>query len=107
LRDKKGVLQGFGKVTRDVTRRKRAEEALGELSSRLLEAHERERARIAVELNDKTRPRFSSLLAKLYQLQKRADGSSDETLQLAGDSSSLAESLPTDITGGSQFFNRL
>jgi len=105
LRDKKGVLQGFGKVTRDVTRRKRAEEALGELSSRLLEAHERERARIAVELNDKTSPRFSSLLAKLYQLQKRADGSSDETLQLARDSISLAESLSTDITVVSQFLN--
>src|SRR5437588_5381006 len=105
LRDKKGVLQGFGKVTRDVTRRKRAEEALGELSSRLLEAQARERGRVAVELNDKASPRLSSLLAKLDQLQKRADGSSDETLQLARDSISLAESLSTDITVVSQFLN--
>ena len=105
FRDKNGVLKGFGKVTRDATRRKRAEEALGELSSRLLEAQDRERRRIAVELNDRTSPRFSSLLAKLYQLQKRAEGSRDDTLQLAGDSISLAESLSGEITVVSQFLN--
>ena len=105
LRDKKGVLRGFGKVTRDATRRKRAEEALGELSSRLLEAQDRERRRIAVELNDKTSPRFSSLLSKLHQLQKRTEGSSQDTLQLAKDSTALAESLSREISIVSQFLN--
>ena len=105
LRDKKGVLKGFGKVTRDATRRKRAEEALGELSSRLLEAQDRERRRIAVELNDRTSPNFSSLLSKLYQLQKRAEESGDGTLQMTRDSISLAESLSKEITIVSQFLN--
>jgi len=105
LRDKKGVLRGFGKVTRDATRRKRAEEALGELSSRLLEAQDRERRRIAVELNDRTSPSFSSLLSKLYQLQKRAEESGDGALQMARDSISLAESLSKEITIVSQFLN--
>ena len=105
LRDKKGELKGFGKVTRDATRRKRAEEALGELSSRLLEAQDRERRRIAVELNDKTSPRFSSLLSKLYQLQKRTENSSQDTLQLAKDSTALAESLSREISIVSQFLN--
>jgi PAS domain S-box-containing protein len=105
LRDKKGVLRGFGKVTRDATRRKRAEEALGELSSRLLEAQDRERRRIALELNDRTSPSFSSLLAKLYQLQKRAEESGGSAVQLARDSISLAETLSTEITIVSQFLN--
>ena len=105
FRDKKGELKGFGKITRDATRRKRAEEALGELSSRLLEAQDRERRRIAVELNDKTSPSFSSLLAKLYQLQKRAEGSSYDTFKLVCDSIALAESLSREITVVSQFLN--
>jgi len=51
-----GELYGFGKVTRDITERKRVEEALADytrrlqsLSGRLLEAQETERRRIAFQ----------------------------------------------------------
>src|SRR5262245_26225849 len=73
LRDTAGGLKGFCKVTRDATRRKRAEDALAELSTRLLEAEDNERRRIALELNDKTSPNFTSLLFKLRQIKKRTE----------------------------------
>ena len=105
LRDKKGVLKGFCKVTRDATRRKRAEDALAELSTRLLEAEDNERRRIALELNDKTSPNFTSLLMKLRQIKKRTEKLSGDTLQLVGDSILLADSLSREIRVVSYFLN--
>src|SRR5207237_5655795 len=43
VRDEHGNLQGFGKVTHDLTERKQAEEALGALAGRLVHAEDRER----------------------------------------------------------------
>jgi PAS domain S-box-containing protein len=105
LRDDTGVLKGFCKVTRDATRRKRAEDALAELSTRLLEAEDSERRRIALELNDKTSPNFTSLLLKLRQLRKRTEKLGGDTLQLVGDSLLLADSLSREIRVVSYFLN--
>jgi len=105
LRDKKGVLTGFCKVTRDATRRKRAEDALAELSTRLLEAEDNERRRIALELNDKTSPNFTSLLMNLRQIRKRTEKLGGDTLQLVGDSILLADSLSREIRVVSYFLN--
>src|SRR3989440_1837548 len=41
LRDERGTLEGFGKVTRDLTERKQAEKVQQELSWRLVEAQDR------------------------------------------------------------------
>ncbi|MDT3397385.1 PAS domain-containing sensor histidine kinase [Streptomyces sp. B1866] len=55
LIDDTGELRGFGKVTRDLTERRRAEQALTErrrLLSHLVEAQEQERRRIAWDVHD-------------------------------------------------------
>jgi len=55
LFDRTGCLRGFGKVTRDMTERRRAEQALLErrrLVSHLVEAQELERRRIAWDVHD-------------------------------------------------------
>jgi len=105
LRDNTGNLKGFCEVTRDATRQKRAEDALAELSTRLLEAEDNERRRIALELNDKTSPNFTSLLMKLRQIRKRTEILGGDTLQLVGDSILLADSLSREIRVVSYFLN--
>ena len=94
VRDAEGQLLGFGKVTRDLTERKQAEQALSELSGRLVEAQDRERKRIAASLNDSTSPSFVALVSKLYQVRKRTEGLAS---QLVDDSIALAEFLFREI----------
>jgi PAS domain S-box-containing protein len=52
VRDRQGQLLGFGKVTKDLTERKRAEELMRELSGRLLVMQDAERGRLGRELHD-------------------------------------------------------
>jgi PAS domain S-box-containing protein len=52
LWDSNGRLQGFSKIVRDATERKRAEENMRELSARLLQSQDEERRRLARELHD-------------------------------------------------------
>ena len=52
IRGPDGQLLGFGKVTRDLTERKKAEERLRELSGRLLKIQDDERSRLGRELHD-------------------------------------------------------
>jgi PAS domain S-box-containing protein len=52
IRDEHGELLGFGKVTRDLSERKRAEEQLRELSYSLLKLQDQERGRLGRELHD-------------------------------------------------------
>ena len=94
VRDEHGNLQGFGKVTHDLTERKQAEEALGALAGRLVHAQDRERQRVATSLSDSTSPSFVALLSKLYQVRKRTDGT---TAQLTDDCIALAEFLSREI----------
>jgi PAS domain S-box-containing protein len=94
VRDEHGSLQGFGKVTRDLTERKQAEEALAALAGRLVQAQDRERQRVATSLSDSTSPSFAALLSKLYQLRKRTDRAS---AQLTDDCIALAEFLSREI----------
>jgi PAS domain S-box-containing protein len=52
IRNDRGELIAFGKVTRDLTERKRAEEQLRELSHSLLKMQDQERGRLGRELHD-------------------------------------------------------
>jgi PAS domain S-box-containing protein len=52
IRDASGQLVGYGKVTRDLTERKKAEEQLRELSHHLLRMQDEERGRLGRELHD-------------------------------------------------------
>jgi PAS domain S-box-containing protein len=58
----------FG-VHLDVTERKRADEALSDMTRKLVEAQEQERARIARELHDDINQRLAMLAIELEQLQ--------------------------------------
>jgi PAS domain S-box-containing protein len=60
--------QFVSSTIRDITDRKRAQEALQELSARLIEAQEEERSRIARELHDDTSQRLALLAIELEQL---------------------------------------
>jgi PAS domain S-box-containing protein len=52
IHDPSGQLIGYGKVTRDLTERKRTEEQLRELSRRVLRSQDEERGRLGRELHD-------------------------------------------------------
>jgi PAS domain S-box-containing protein len=59
---------------RDVTERKRAEEALRGVSGRLISAHEQDRIRLARELHDDVAQRLSLLSLELDVLDERSAG---------------------------------
>jgi PAS domain S-box-containing protein len=63
----------------DITERKLAEEALGSVRSRLIEAQEQERARISRELHDDTNQRLAMLAIGLEQLRNDLP---DDTVEL-------------------------
>ena len=77
LRDDSGTLIGFGTVTRDLTERKRADTALGELSGRLMQLQDEERRRIGRELLDTTSPLLTSLIGRLYTARQRREVGAD------------------------------
>lgn len=94
VRDDRGSLLGFGQVTRDLTERKQAEEALGALSGRLVETQDRERRRISLSLNDSTNPSLAALISKLHLAQYRPEA---EARQLIDDCVALAEFVSREI----------
>ena len=101
VRDARGKLEGFGKVTRDLTERKtaedgrnRGEEVLKALFGRMVDVQDQERKRIALSLSDSTSPAFASLLSKLYQAKERAEGDAG---RLIDDSIALTEFLSREI----------
>jgi PAS domain S-box-containing protein len=89
VRDEGGSLEGFAKVTRDLTERKRVEEALKELSGNLVEAQDRERKRISLSLSDSTSPTLAALVSKLHLAKSRSE--------LIDECVALAESLSREI----------
>ena len=63
------MLRMIGMVA-DITERKRAEEALADLTRKLIEAQEQERARIGRELHDDIGQRLAMLINELSQFQR-------------------------------------
>ncbi len=68
--DQAGTLRGFAQVTRDLSERRLAEDALRHLSQRLLTAQEDERRRIARELHDEVGQVLTSVKLTLQWLQR-------------------------------------
>jgi PAS domain S-box-containing protein len=69
LCDAEGSLRGFGKVTRDLTDRRKAEAAVRLLSERLLRLQDEEQRRIARELQGGVAVEVDTMLSKLSLIQ--------------------------------------
>lgn len=69
LHDETGGLKGFSKVARDFTERRQAQQALRDLSGRLLRAEDQERRRLAREFHDGTSQTLASMQLQLALLQ--------------------------------------
>ena len=87
-------------VNLDVTERKRAEEALFEVNSRLIQAQEQERARIGRELHDNVNQRLAMLAIELEHLQdnpsevrSRVQELLQQTTELSNDVQALSHEL--------------
>ena len=94
---------GYIGTSIDVTERKQAEEALADVSRRLIEAQEQERTRIARELHDDIGQRLALLAIELEQLQQNPPNLSEvrsrmgelwkQTSEIATDIQSLSHEL--------------
>jgi len=65
-----GTVGGILILTEDITRRKQMEQALSDMSRKLIEAQEQERARIGRELHDDINQRLALLNVELSQLKE-------------------------------------
>jgi signal transduction histidine kinase len=85
-------------IARLVSRlRRMAEEALSSVNRRLIDAEERERARIARELHDDIGQRFALLQVKVEQLRAGIPNSNVEVLTMMDELQKQIEGLSTDI----------
>lgn len=97
LRDEKGKLRGFISVTRDVTDRKRAEEELRKLSTRLMNLQDQEHRRIARELHDSEGQNLSVLLMSLSKLKRSSSNLDSESQAMLSESIEIANQCLRDI----------
>jgi two-component system CheB/CheR fusion protein len=78
IHDKDGTLRGFTKITRDITDRMRAEEAVRQLSGHILRLQDEERRRIARDLHDSTAQLLTALSMNLSLAGRRPSVAQDE-----------------------------
>jgi PAS domain S-box-containing protein len=91
VRDQNGEPQYAIGMVEDITTRKRAVEALRELSGRLLRLQDQERRRIARELHDSTAQRLGALAMYLSEVKKSAPDLSPRARTCLSESLELAE----------------
>lgn len=91
LHDSAGRLTGFAKITRDLTERRKAEMAIGELAGRLFRLQDEERKRLARQLHDRTSPYLSAVLASLYKMREHVDGADPKVMEDLNDSISKVQ----------------
>lgn len=84
LYDDAGELRGFGKVTRDMTERRRAEQQLTDrrrLLAHLVEAQEQERQRIAWDVHDDTIQAMVAVAMRLQLLARKLPEEHRDTIE--------------------------
>jgi len=97
LRNATGEIIGIIATVRDITARKQAEEALHDLSHRLLKAQDEERRRIARELHDSTTQDLVAVMLTLDSLHESLAGRGDQEVEKLDDSLAILEKCAHDI----------
>ena len=92
VRDEEGSLIGFAKITRDLTERRQAEAAIGELSGRLLRLQDDERQKLATQLHDRTSSYLTAVLGSLYRVKAHLKSADAVLLHDVEDSIAKVES---------------
>jgi PAS domain S-box-containing protein len=87
----------FTVMIRDVTERRRAEEALASVSRRLIEAQEEERTRIARELHDDFNQRIALLAVNLGTLKQDLPNSNGKLIRRVEEASKQTSDLASGI----------
>jgi PAS domain S-box-containing protein len=95
--DEQGRMVRMIGMVADVTEEKRAEEALSGVSRRLIEAQERERARIARELHDDIAQRLALVAIELQHLQQNPPSSTVETSSRVDEFRKRITEISTDV----------
>jgi PAS domain S-box-containing protein len=80
-------------VNAEVTERKRTEEALVDVNRRLIEAQERERARIGRELHDDVNQRLAMLAMELEQLQNNPSEVENRVRKLLNETNEISNDV--------------
>src|SRR6516165_977126 len=95
-----GAVGGILILAEDITRRKQMEEALSDLTRKLIESQEQERARIGRELHDDINQRLAMLGVELEQLQEnpsevqsRVQELRKQTTELSNDVQAMSHDL--------------
>jgi len=100
IKDSTGTTVGCCGIARDITERKEAEQALSEMTRKLIQAQEQERSRIGRELHDDISQRLAMLLLELERLgetpadiQSRTRELRKELHQISDDVQALSHDL--------------
>ena len=100
IKDATGKTVGFSGISRDITERKRTEDALSTMSRKLIESQEQERTRIGRELHDDINQRLAMLAIELGRLQSnpleigsRLQQLLEETIAISNDVQALSHEL--------------
>jgi two-component system sensor kinase len=97
VRDETGQLIGFAKITRDLTERRKAESAIGELSARLFRLQDEERQRLAGHLHDRTSSYLTQVLGSLYRVKAHLKSADVVLLNDVGESITMVEAASDTI----------
>ena len=99
LRDSQGHVVGASKIVRDITERKRAQEAIkeSELSALLLQVQDEERRRMARELHDGVGQLIAALGMNAFKLAEEKAKLSPDTARCAEENVTLTEQISRDI----------
>ena len=79
IQDSTGRIVGFSKIVRDITEHRLAEQALLDMSRKLVEVQEEERTRIARDLHDDINQRLALLAIEIETLKENIPDSVNET----------------------------
>jgi signal transduction histidine kinase len=98
--DVEGLPGGIFIFAEDITRRKQMEQAVSDMSRKLIESQERERTRIGRELHDDINQRLALLAVELEELQQnpstvesRAGRLREQTMEISRDVQALSHEL--------------